>query len=251
MEMNMVAVVMTLSLVAIALALSKKQNLGLEKDLIIGTFRAFIQLMVVGYILTFVFDADNFLYILLMIVIMIFVATQNAAKKGQDIPRVFYITFTAITMATIISLILLLGFDIIQFEPRFVIPISGMIIGNSMIAAAIALTRIKEEIQLRKSEIKAALALGATARQAAQPAIKTSIKSGLLPTIEGMKTIGLVQLPGMMTGAILAGADPLFAVKLQIMVILTLTASVSISCSLIGLMTYKQFFSKSHQLTID
>ena len=136
----------------------------------------------------------------------------------------------------------------IQFEPRFVIPVSGMIVGNAMVAGAIAITQIKKELEFRKGEIKAALALGATARQAAQLVIKSAIKAGLIPTIEGMKTIGLVQLPGMMTGIILAGENPLIAVRFQIMVSFMLTGSVAISCSLSSLLTYRQLFTKDHQL---
>lgn len=241
---------MTFSLVIVAIAISKKQDLDLEKDLLIGSVRAFIQLMVVGSVLTFIFKSDHPGYIIVTVSFMILIASNNAAKKGKGIPKVFTIVFFSIFLATIVTLSILVGFSVIEFTPRFIIPISGMIVGNAMVAGSIALNNLQREINSRKGLIIAALALGATSRQAAQESIKSSIKAGLIPTIDGMKTIGLVQLPGMMTGAILAGGSPAEAVRLQIMVVFMLSASVAISCSLIGLLTYKMFFTKYHQLNL-
>jgi putative ABC transport system permease protein len=237
-------------LIAVALVLSSLHRLGLEKDIIIGTVRAFIQLMIVGYILTYIFNADDWRYMILMLIIMIGVASQNGAKRGKEIPKVLFIVTLAISTGTITTLGILIGTGIIKFTPSQVIPISGMIIGNAMVASSLVISRLKDEIKLRKGEILAALALGATSRQSINGPLKTSIKTGMIPTIDSMKTIGIVQLPGMMTGFILAGADPLQAVRYQILVAFMLTATVSIVCIMIGLLTYKQFFSKNHQLLI-
>lgn len=95
------------------------------------------------------------------------------------------------------------------------------------------------------------MSLGATSRQAAQKVIKTAIKTGMIPTVDSMKTLGIVQLPGMMTGLILGGVDPIEAVKYQIMVTFMLASTVAISCFSVTFLTYRNFFTKYHQLVSD
>lgn len=123
-----------------------------------------------------------------------------------------------------------------------------MIIGNSMVASGLAVSRLKDEIKNKSEEIEAYLSLGATSRQAAQKVIKTAIKTGMIPTVDSMKTLGIVQLPGMMTGLILGGVDPIDAVKYQIMVTFMLASTVAISCFSVTFLTYREFFTSNHQL---
>lgn len=242
------ALISVFLLIALAVILSKIQQLDLEKEILIGTIRGFIQLMLVGYILKYIFSADDWRYIIIMVMIMCLIASHNAAKRGKEIPKAFIIILTSIITGTLVTLGILVSLSIIKFKASYVIPISGMIVGNAMVASGLVLNRLKDEIKVRKGEILAALALGATSRQGVERALKASIKAGMIPTIDGMKTIGIVQLPGMMTGYILAGADPLQAVRYQILVAFMLTATVSIVCIMVGLLTYRQFFSKYHQL---
>lgn len=246
--MTFTALVLSLSLVLISIIVSAYHRLDLEKDIVIGTIRAVIQLLAVGYILKFVFHATDWRLTTVMLAVMIVVAGRNAAKRGKGLPGAFAVVTAAIgggALATI-SIMVILG--IITYKPSQVIPIGGMVIGNAMVGAGLVLNRLIAEIRQKRMEIEAALALGATSRQAIGGILETSVKAGLIPTVDSMKTLGIVQLPGMMTGLILAGADPLQAVRYQMLVAFMLSATVSVSCIIVGLLTYRRFFTSSHQL---
>ncbi|SHF68125.1 putative ABC transport system permease protein [Caldanaerobius fijiensis DSM 17918] len=246
--MNVWPLTFASSLVFIAMFISYYQKLAIEKEIIVGTVRAVIQLTIVGYILHYIFAANNYLFTLAMICVMILVAGNNAAKRGKGIPGVFYYITVSIAIAATITLAILVFFKAIHFVPQEVIPVSGMIIGNSMVSSGLTVSRLKDEIKGRALEIQTALALGATARQSVQKILKIAIKTGMMPTIDGMKTLGIVQLPGMMTGLILGGVDPINAVKYQIMVTFMLASTVAISCFSVAFLTYRRFFTAHHQL---
>lgn len=246
--MNIFALILSLSFVMIAYFLSAAFKLGLGRDLLITTVRATIQLMIVGYILKIVFGFDNPFAMILMLLLMITVATRNAAKQGRGLPNVFWKIFITITIVEIITQGFLLGLKIVPAEPQYIISISGMIIGNSMIIANLLLNRLKGEVETRKEEILLVLSLGGTVKQAIDPILKRSIKSSLIPTIEGQKTIGLVQLPGMMTGQIIAGADPIQAVRFQLLIVFLIMSAAALTAIVLGFLIYPGLFNKEQQL---
>jgi len=246
--MSVLSLTMASSLVLISIFISYYQKIGIEKEIIIGTIRAVVQLTIVGYILHYIFSANNVLFTLAMVTLMIVVAGNNASKRGKEIPKVFYFITFSIALSATITISLLILFGNIHFIPQEVIPVSGMIIGNSMVASGLAISRLKDDIKNKSEELEVYLSLGATSRQAAQKIIKTSIKTGMIPTVDSMKTLGIVQLPGMMTGLILGGVDPINAVKYQIMVTFMLASTVAISCFTVTFLTYRTFFTKQHQL---
>jgi putative ABC transport system permease protein len=249
--MNAISLTLASSLVLISIFISYYQKLGVEKEIVVGTIRAVIQLTIVGYILHYIFAANNFFFTLTMVTIMIIVAGNNAAKRGRGIPGVFYYITVSIAIGTAITLAILILFGTVHFRPQEVIPVAGMIIGNSMVSSGLTVSRLKDEMKNRTLEIQTALALGASARQAVQKILKISLKTGMMPTIDGMKTLGIVQLPGMMTGLILGGVDPINAVKYQIMVTFMLASTVAISCFCVTFLTYKEFFTPYHQMIVN
>ena len=123
-----------------------------------------------------------------------------------------------------------------------------MVIGNSMNAASLTMTRIRDDVAEQRLKVEAALALGATSRQAVAPILRTALQNALIPLIDATKTTGIIFLPGAMVGMIIAGADPLEAVRLQIVVLYMLLGSVSIAAILVGTLSYRSFFTPSHQL---
>lgn len=248
--MTYLALGLSLGFVGLAAIVSRYQELGLEKDLAIGVIRAFIQLTIVGYILSYVFAAQNSLYIFLMIILMIIVAGRNASKRGKGISQAQRIVLTGIAFSEGISLLLLLGLRIIPATAQYIIPLSGMIIGNSMVAAGVTLNRLNSEFKLRRGEVELALSLGATSKQAALPVIQSAVKAGMIPTVDSMKTVGLVQLPGMMTGQILAGADPVQAVRYQIMVMFLISGASAITSLIVVMLGYRCFFTSHAQLVL-
>lgn len=239
---------LTLIFVLIPLLLSKTLKLNLEKDTVIATIRSIIQLLAVGYVLKFVFDSEHIIYILLMITLMIGTATLNARKKGKAIKGITWkIAFTLIVIEVITQGILL-GFHIVPATAQYIIPISGMLIGNSMVLSILFLNRFTAEIEASRDEMELILSLGGTPKQAIHTQLTNAIRASMIPTIESQKTIGLVQLPGMMSGQIIGGADPVQAVQFQLLIIFALLTTAAISSILIGFLSYPTLFNERMQI---
>ncbi|MGZ9848537.1 ABC transporter permease [Macrococcus psychrotolerans] len=233
--------------VIIPLVMSAVLKLGLEKDVIIAAVRSTIQLMIVGYILTFVFDGNHPIYMFLMILLMIVAATQNIIKKGQGIRGITWKIVLTLIVVEVLTIGILTGFRIIPFEPRYVIPISGMMIGNAMVLSLLFLNRFLSELDQNDEQIELILSLGGTPKQAIHRVLMTSIKNSMIPTIESTKTMGLVQLPGMMSGQIIGGADPLVAAQLQLIIIFLLMTAATLSSVLVGFLSYPTLFNDREQ----
>ncbi|MFJ7936768.1 ABC transporter permease [Sporosarcina sp. NPDC096371] len=246
--MSYLTLSITLIFVIIPLLLSKTLSLGLEKDTIIATIRSIIQLLAVGYILKFVFDSDNFLYIFLMVTLMIGAATQNARKKGKTIKGITWKIAVTLIVVEVFTQSILLGFHIVPATAQYIISISGMIVGNSMVLAILFLNRFTAEVDTHQEEMELILSLGGTPKQAIHRQLMTAIKSSMIPTIESQKTIGLVQLPGMMSGQIIAGADPIQAVQFQLLIIFMLLTTAAVTSVLLGFLSYPTLFNQRMQL---
>ncbi|WP_144512198.1 ABC transporter permease [Bacillus sp. FJAT-22090] len=246
--MSFIALSFTLLFVLITMFVSYWHKLDLEKDIAIGTIRSAIQLLAVGYVLQFVFQSKNIFFIILILCVMIIIAARNAATRAKGMTGVVWKIILSITTMEILMMGLLLGLQIIEATPQYIIPLSGMTIGNAMVACGLFLTQLKRETESSKGEIETLLSLGATSRQAAQDVLKRSVKFSMIPTIDGMKTVGLVQLPGMMTGMIVAGADPVEAVRYQILIIFVFTCSSAITSMMLSVLCYKSIFTKDLQL---
>jgi putative ABC transport system permease protein len=249
--MSVWSLVAAVSLVAVGVAVSRAQALGLEKDIMWGAVRATVQLAVIGFVLRYVFGVNNWALTTTMVSLMILVAGQTAARRGKAIPDAFLIATTGIAAGAVVTLTLMVGLRIISYRPDQVIPISGMIVGNAMVASALVLNRLKDDADAHRAELTAALALGATSRQAVDAVLRRAIRTGMIPTVDSLKTVGLVQLPGMMTGLILAGANPVQAVRYQILVAFMLTCTVAVTCTTIGYLAYRRLFTPAHQLLAD
>ena len=249
--MNNMVLAMTFSLVLVALVISYREKLGLEKDMIIGSIRAVVQLAAVGFVLKFVFNMDNTPLTVVILLLMVYNASTVAAKRGAGIARIRRISFGAILAALIITLGSLLTFQAISFKPSEVIPVSGMVVGNSMVALSLLYRNLLGSFKDKREEVEVKLCLGATPREASRSLVRASIRTAMIPTIDSMKTLGIVQLPGMMTGLILAGTSPEIAIKYQIMVMFMLTGAVTISGFIASFWAYRGFFNEKAQLAGD
>ncbi|GIO10258.1 UPF0014 membrane protein YjkA [Brevibacillus reuszeri] len=236
--------------VLIALLLSLWQKLGLEKEIAVGTIRSTIQLLAIGYVLQFVFHSDNALFIVILIMMMISVASWNAASRGKNLPGIFWRIALCLFITELITMGLMVMLGLANPTPQYLVPMSGMIIGSSMIVSSLFLTHMNREVETAKGEIETLLSLGASTRQAVQGVLKRAVKASMIPTFDTMKTIGLVQLPGMMTGMIVAGASPIEAVRYQILIMLSFSSSAAISAVLISLLSYRLWFTKDSMLRL-
>ena len=238
----------TLVLVLLAVGISRLQKLDLEEDILIAVTRSFIQLVAIGYALTFVFGTQQPAWIFLIQIIMITVAGFTSGQRGKGIPNARPVALISIAVGSFLTLGLLVALGVFSYTAQEIIPISGGVIGNSMIACSIVMARIRDEIGTQKATIEAALALGATSRQAVSPHLRRALQAGMTPIIDRTKTIGLVSLPGAMTGMILAGASPIEAVQLQIIVMYMLIGATAYTGFVAVYLTYQQFFTSHHQL---
>jgi putative ABC transport system permease protein len=241
------ALAIALIFVLIPIFLSKTFNLGLEKDTTIAVVRSIIQLFAVGYILKFVFDTESLIYIFLMVIVMIVAATQNARKKGKAIKGITWKIATTFIFMEVLTQAILLGFQITPATAQYIIPISGMVVGNSMVLAILFLNRFTSEVDNHQEQTELILSLGGTPKQAIHTQLITSIKASMIPTIESQKTIGLVQLPGMMSGQIIAGANPIQAVQFQLLVLFLLLTTAAVTSIMLGFLSYPTLFNQRMQ----
>ena len=239
-----------LALVAVATAISRWQHLLLERNLMVASVRAFVQLLLIGYALDLIFSATNPIWMFLIILVMVTVAGFTAAGRGKGIPGARLIALASIALSVVCTLGSLLLLKVFEIEPRFVIPIGGMITGNAMTATGLVMARLRDDIISNRLEIETALALGATSRQAVRRFLRSALATGMTPIIDSTKTVGLIALPGAMTGMILAGASPLEAVQLQIVVMYMLIGAAAFASLSASFLSYAQMFTRDHQLKI-
>ena len=237
-----------LVLVGLAVGISYWQRVGLEKDMLVAVGRAFVQLIAIGYALTFIFNQEGPFFILLVVTVMVGIAGYTAGQRGKRVPRSMMVATVSISVGVVLTLGLLVMLNVFPFEPRFVIPIAGMIVGNSMTVTGLVMSRLRDDLKLQRAQIETALALGATKRQAANRQMRRALTTGMTPMVDNTKTVGLISLPGAMTGMILAGASPLEAVQLQIIVMYMLVGAAAFSGLTATFLTYRQFFTPAHQL---
>ena len=241
------ALLLALALVVIALVINLKEDLGMTKDLIVGVLRAVIQLTVVGFVLTYIIKADAVWLTLAMVAIIIFNAAWNAKKRAGTIPDAFVTSLLAVTTATGLTLLMLVSVKAIRFIPAQIVPISGMIASNVMVAIGLAYRSLNTEFKDLRPQVLERLALGANLK-ASQTLIVNAIKTGMAPTIDSAKTVGLVSLPGMMSGLIFAGIDPTKAIMYQIMVTFMLLGATSLGSFIAVYRSYPRFYNDQKQL---
>lgn len=246
--MSNAALACTLIFVAVTMFLSIRQKLGLEKEIAIGTIRSAVQLLAIGYVLHFVFNSRQPGLIVLIVLMMIGVASWNAGGRAKRLKGIRLRIAAAIGFTEAVTISLLLALRMIEPTAQYIIPISGITIGSAMIVSGLFLSQMKREMETSRGEMETLLALGATARQAVQGSLKRAVRASMIPTVDGMKTVGLVQLPGMMTGMIVAGADPIEAVRYQVLIMFILASSAALTAMLLSLISYKLWFTADSRL---
>jgi len=247
-DVTLTEVAASLVLVAIAFAVSRWRRADLEQDLVVAVVRSFIQLTAIGYVIQAIFDSDSLLLVALLLAVMVAFGTVTARARAKDVPDAFWPIALALTVAAVTTLGLIVALGVFDAKPRYLVPVGGMVIGNAMTAAAVALNRLGDEIGGARGAIEATLSLGATSRQAAAGAVTRSLRSGTITLIDSTKTTGIVFFPGAMTGMLVAGAEPVDAVRLQLILLWSLLGSVSLSALIVTGLGYRGFFTPAHQL---
>jgi putative ABC transport system permease protein len=247
-DVGLLEVAATLALVAVAVAVSFWQRAGLESDIAVAVARSFIQLTAIGYVIDIIFEQDTIVLVVMLLVVMVLFGALTARHRAGRVPNAFWPLLGALSLAGATTLVAVVALGVFEPEPRFLVPVGGMVVGNAMTAAAVALNRLGDEVHSRAREIEATLALGATPAQAMVPIVRRSLRSGMIPLIDSTKTTGLIFFPGTMVGMLLAGADPVDAVRLQLILLYSLLGSVSLAALTATGLAYRNFFTAAAQL---
>ena len=243
------------SLLLMSIGLAHLLKAGQSKDLFWSGLRMFVQLLVVGYVLHLIFALETPLPVLLILIVMIGFAVQTiGARVKIKMPHFYRVVGTAILFGcggmTFFFCSLVIGLEP-WYDPRYLIPLAGMIIGNSMTGASLAVERLAAEFRERRDEIETGLCLGGSIQSVSETAVSSAFRAALIPSVNAMAAMGLVFLPGMMTGQILSGTEPLIAVKYQIAIMCVITGSVSLTTFFILKLGYRAYFTPYHSLRED
>ncbi len=257
-------------LVLVAIGVARWERLGLARRFLVGAARATVQLVAVGYVLTALFAADRWWLVLLTLTAMLVAATQTAAARPgrgrkapakappagpRSGPRALGALWQASGLALLVGAGVTLAYvDAVVlrvhpwYDARHLVPLFGMILGNAMNGAALAAERLASELELRRGEVEAWLALGASPAQATAEASRQAMTAALLPAANALAVVGIVQLPGMMTGQILAGQSPLLAVRYQLVVVFMLAGATAATAWIVVRRYRRAFFTAAEQL---
>ncbi|MBS3957024.1 MAG: iron export ABC transporter permease subunit FetB [Clostridiales bacterium] len=246
-EIGIPQLLLSTGFVVVAGAISVRLALGLERELAIATVRTYVQLIALGLVLRWVFGVDSWLLVIGILVFMMAGAAHAVLRRTIDAPRGILGSSMVTMLLTGFTVTFAVTGLVVQVDPwydaRYVITIAGMVLGNSMNGVALALERTFADLDARADEILALVALGATPWEAALPSARIAITAGLIPTINAMSTAGIVFIPGMMTGQVLAGADPLAASFYQIVIMLMISAATAVGAVLAVVLSYRRRFS--------
>ena len=236
-------------LVAVTIGLSAWRHLGLERSVAWAALRALVQLLLVGSALRLVIDPRRPLaFSWLWVAAMLVFAAWTARRRAPEVPGAGVLALFSFLAATFVSLGVLLGLRVFPTDGRTIVPLAGMIVGNSMSATVLCARRIVGELSDKRPEVEARLALGQTSEQAARPYVRAAVRTALIPQIESTKATGIVFLPGAMVGLLLAGVDPVSAVKVQVAVMYLVLGSVTTTTVTMALGLSKRLFTADHRL---
>lgn len=248
-QVGWVGLVTSLILVAFAAGISLWRRLGLERQLAWAAARALVQLLLVGGALTLLFEPGRSLWwSWAWVAGMVAYAGDVARRRAPEVPRFAPLAVAAFAGAAVVTLGVIFGLRVFPLQGRTLVPVAGMMIGNSMTAMVLVARRLVDELRDKRDEVEARLALGQPSRQAAAPYLRIALRSAISPQIETTKATGLVFLPGAMTGLILAGVPPLQAVLVQAVVMFLILGSVAATTVVVAMGIVRRVFTRDHRL---
>lgn len=242
------SLVLAFTLVLVSIAISAKEKLGLTKDILVSVIRAIVQLVIIGFVLKFIFHVNALWLTLVSTLVIIFNASWNAYERDPNPHRKLFDSIIAEAVGTYVTLGVLIFSGVIKLIPMQVIPITGMIAGNEMVAVGLCYKALNDSFHDLREQVLERLALGSDIKMASMPILRRSIKTAMQPTIDSAKTVGLVNLPGMMSGLIFAGVNPVYAIKYQIMITFMLLSATGLGAVISGYLAYKNYFNERMQL---
>jgi putative ABC transport system permease protein len=236
------------ALVAVAVVVVWQQRLKLSRDVLVAAVQAAVQLAGIGAALLLLFRHTGLSGAVGWLALMVVVAGQVAGRRARGLPRATRTATAAIGVGTTATLGVLMATGVIAIQTRVVIPVGGMVVANAMQTTALVLSRLRAEAEASRPAIEARLALALPAREAFAPHLRSTLRTALIPSVDSTRVVGLISLPGAMTGLILAGVDPLTAIRYQIVVMYMILAAAALAALTAGRLTERALFDQAHRL---
>lgn len=238
---------MAVALMGVDLVVSWRLRLGLVRSIAMSTVRLLVQLLALGLVLGYLFRYQTVWWVALAVAVMSLAATQIACDRTRKTVRGIAPSVFVSIFVPSVSVALVVVDGVIGAQPWWnaqqFVPILGMVMGNALSSVSVAIERLFSSMDARSQEMYTMVALGATPREAAFPSIKAAVGAGMTPELARLSAAGIVQIPGMMSGQILAGADPVIAAKYQIVVLLMISAATTLSIVMMCFLAYKKRFA--------
>lgn len=239
----------SLVLVAVVVAVSKWRRLGLGRDVVVACALALVQLLLVGVGLGLVVGDDRPLWpSWIWVAVMLVYAAWITRRRAPEVPGLFGLSLLALAAALAVSLGVVFGLGIFHLTTRTLVPTAGLVVGNALTSTVVVARRAIDDLRDKRDQVEARLALGLPAEQAARPHIRSALRTALSPQIERTRAVGLVALPGAMTGLLLAGVDPLVAVAVQAVVMYLVLGSAAVVGAVLALGLVRRLFTADHRL---
>ena len=244
-----IGLVASLVLVAVVVAVSRWRRLGLGRDVVVACALALVQLLLVGAALGLVIGDDRPLWpSWAWVGGMLVYAAWVTRRRAPEVERLFGLSLAALAAALAVSLAVVFGLGVFRLTTRTLVPTAGLIVGNALTATVVVIRRTVDDLRDKRPEVEARLALGLPAEQAARPHVRSALRTALSPQIERTRAVGLVALPGAMTGLLLAGVDPLVAVAVQVVVMYLVLGSAAVVGAVLALGLLSRLFTPDHRL---
>jgi putative ABC transport system permease protein len=252
--LGLAEVLLVLIPVVVVVAISVAFKLGQVRRISIATARSVVQLLAVGLVIGWVFERNTWYWVVGLLTLMTLVAGFTAAgRMGYRVGRLSWVMSFVLGSVTAVALLyytqVVIGIH--AWDSRYLIPLGGMMLGNAMTAAALAVERITSDLLREHGDVEVYLALGGSPWQAALPAMRRAVAAALTPTINAMLVVGIVKLPGMMTGQMLGGSGPFQAALYQLLILTGIVFCDSLSATLSVLIVRRGLFTRAWQLDRD
>ena len=242
-------------LMLVNIGLSVALKLGLTRSLLTASIRMVVQLLLIGFVLEWLFSQENPVLIVAIALSMTVIAGVSAVgRTRRKFVGIYWNSVVSILVAAaLVSQIAILGIIRVSpwYDPQYFIPIIGMLLGNILNGISLGLDRFIEGLVTQRDQVEMLLAHGATRWEASHRQVRDAVRTGMIPITNSMMVMGLVSMPGMMTGQILAGANPIDAVRYQIVIVFMIASATALGTLLVILLAFQRLLSSDHQLRLD
>ncbi|MGZ6828026.1 MAG: ABC transporter permease [Mycobacteriales bacterium] len=235
-------------LVGVCVGVVVREQLGLGREVVVAAVRAVVQLVAVGALLGVLFRHAGTPGSLLWVVGMVAVGARVSGGRGRAVPGASRVAAVALATGVTTTLGLLVLAQVVDATPRVVVPVGGMVVSAATRGTSVVLLRLGEEAVTARRAVEARLALGLPAAEAFAPHRRTALRTALVTDVDAVKTVGLISLPGAMTGLLLAGVDPLTAIRYQVVVMYMLLSAVAVSGLVAARLGSRQLFDDAERL---